>query len=49
MYPSSDLPIELSCLVDEAPNTNGAHVCYVQQLGGYAPMSMTCSVGNCLY
>lgn len=28
---------------------NGSYVCYYQQPGGFAPLSMTCSVGTCLY
>lgn len=45
--PESGVGFQMSCL--EQPNAEGSFVCYYQQPGGLAPLSMTCDVGNCLY
>jgi ABC-type multidrug transport system fused ATPase/permease subunit len=49
VYPASGYDFSISCL--KAPNPDGSFVCYYAQGGGAGsnPMSMTCSVGNCLY
>ena len=47
VVPTNELGFSVSCL--KAPNAIGQFVCYFQQPGTYAPMSMTCNVGNCLY
>lgn len=47
VVPSNALGFSVSCL--KAANAAGQFVCYFEQPGTYAPMSMTCSVGNCLY
>ena len=38
----------MSCLLDEGPDP-GQHVCYFTQPGSVSPLSMTCTVGDCLY
>jgi hypothetical protein len=45
--PSNALGFAVSCL--KQANAAGQFVCYFEQPGSYAPMSMSCSVGNCLY
>ena len=47
VVPTNELGFSVSCF--KAANAAGQFVCYFQQPGTYAPMSMTCSVGNCLY
>ena len=47
VLPSNSLGFDVSCL--KSPNADGSFVCYFEQPGAYAPMSMTCNVGNCLY
>ncbi|CAM9380243.1 unnamed protein product, partial [Ectocarpus sp. 4 AP-2014] len=44
--PEGGKSITIAC---QEEKVNGSHVCYYQQPGGFAPLSMTCSVGSCLY
>ncbi|CAM9880828.1 unnamed protein product, partial [Sphacelaria rigidula] len=44
--PESDKSITIAC---QEEKVNGSYVCYYQQPGAFAPLSMTCSVGSCLY
>ena len=37
----------MSCMLDR--ESDGTHICYFNQPGSISPLSMTCSVGNCLY
>ena len=39
----------LCCLLLLHPKVDGKYVCYYQQPGEFAPLSLTCSVGTCLY
>ncbi|CAM9554685.1 unnamed protein product, partial [Ectocarpus sp. 13 AM-2016] len=44
--PEGGKSITIAC---QEEKVNGSYVCYYQQPGGFAPLSMTCSVGSCLY
>ena len=46
--PANGIGFSLSCLLEEGPEA-GQHVCYFTQPHSISPLSMTCSVGDCLY
>mmetsp|Transcript_68689 Transcript_68689/g.191581 ORF Transcript_68689/g.191581 Transcript_68689/m.191581 type:complete len:1747 (-) Transcript_68689:1259-6499(-) len=49
VVPANDIGFSLSCLIDETHDGSGLHVCYFTQPHSVSPLSMTCTVGNCLY
>ncbi|CAM9893610.1 unnamed protein product [Ectocarpus fasciculatus] len=44
--PEGGKSITIAC---QEKKVNGSYVCYYQQPDRFAPLSMTCSVGSCLY
>ncbi|CAN0512605.1 unnamed protein product, partial [Ectocarpus sp. 12 AP-2014] len=44
--PASDKALTIAC---QDQQVNGTYICWYQQPGEFAPLSMTCSVGSCLY
>ncbi|CAN0402831.1 unnamed protein product, partial [Ectocarpus sp. 8 AP-2014] len=44
--PASDKGLTITC---QDQQVNGTYICWYQQPGEFAPLSMTCSVGSCLY
>ncbi|CAN0070216.1 unnamed protein product, partial [Ectocarpus sp. 8 AP-2014] len=44
--PASDKALTITC---QDQQVNGTYICWYQQPGEFAPLSMTCSVGSCLY
>ncbi|CAM9849699.1 unnamed protein product, partial [Laminaria digitata] len=44
--PAIGKSLTIACEDDQV---NGTYVCYFQQPGEFAPLSLTCSVGTCLY
>ncbi|KAG5190218.1 hypothetical protein JKP88DRAFT_175870, partial [Tribonema minus] len=45
--PQSGKAFTVTCEV--APTADGRFVCYYQQPGGFAPLSVTCAAGGCVY
>ena len=45
--PLSNKDFQISCLKDSSGDNS--FVCFYKQTGGYAPLSMTCKTGGCLY
>ncbi|CAM9125191.1 unnamed protein product [Ectocarpus sp. 6 AP-2014] len=44
--PASDKALTIAC---QDQQVDGTYICWYQQPGEFAPLSLTCSVGSCLY